>query len=228
VETARKDTVLQRLRNIPFFDTLPADQLARLAEAAAVRAIRAREVLYEQNDPAHSCFAILSGTLRFSVRLGRQQATSGLASAHDVFGLESLQLQARRPDTAIAGAPSEVAEIDAARLRELMLENPRFQFVLLNYVVLKLQEKSSHAVQTGHYDAEQRLASYLIEHCGDGLRDFREGVVVSQADLADYLALTPETLCRKVGKFRKLGWIGGRGNDYVIKKPAALQQLLER
>lgn len=221
--------MLQRLRNIPFFDALSADQLAKLAEAAAVRALRPREILYEQDDPAHSCFAILSGTLRFSVRLGRQQATSGLASTHDVFGLESLQLQARRLDTAIAGASSEVAEIDSARLRELMLENPRFQFVLLNYVVLKLQEKSSHAVQTGHYDAEQRLASYLIEHCGDRpLRDCRQGMVVSQADLADYLALTPETLCRKVGKFRKLGWIGGHGNDYVIKKPAALQSLLDQ
>jgi CRP-like cAMP-binding protein len=81
----------------------------------------------------------------------------------------------------------------------------------------------------GHYDAEQRLASYLIENCGDrSLSGCRQGVVVSQADLADYLALTPETLCRKVSKFRKLGWIGGRGNDYVIKKPAALQQLLEQ
>lgn len=221
--------MLQRLRNLTIFDALTADQLAKLAESAAVRAIRARETLYEQNDPARSCFAILSGTLRFSVRLGRRQATSGLASVHEIFGLESIQRQGRRPDTAIAGGPSEVVEIDSAGLKELMLENPRFQFALLNYVVVKLQEQSSHAVQTGHYDAEQRLASYLIDRCGDyPLRGCRQGLVVSQADLADYLALTPETLCRKVSKFRKLGWIGGRGNDYVIKKPAALQQLLDQ
>jgi CRP-like cAMP-binding protein len=229
VETARKETLLNRLREIPLFDALSADQLDRLAGAAAIHTVRSRETLYEQGDPARSCFAILAGTLRFSVRLGKQKATSGLASADDLFGLESLQPNGRRPETAIAGATAEVAEIGSGLLKELVLENPRFQFGLLNYVVMKLQEKSSHAVQTGHYDAEQRLASYLIENCGDRpLRGCRQGVVVSQADLADYLALTPETLCRKVSKFRKLGWIGGRGNDYVIRKPAALQQLLEQ
>ncbi|MDZ7840552.1 MAG: Crp/Fnr family transcriptional regulator [Gammaproteobacteria bacterium] len=221
--------VQQRLGSIPLFDSLAADQLEKLTRAAARRSIRAREVLYEQGDRAPSCFAVLDGTMRFSVLLGKQKATSGLASANDLFGLEALQSGGTRQETAIAGGPAELLEIGGDFLRGFLLENPRFQFQLLSYVIGKYHDKSTHAVQTGHYDAEQRLASYLIENCGDRpLRGCRQGLVVSQADLADYLALTPETLCRKVSKFRKLGWIGGRGNDYVIMKPAALQQLLDQ
>lgn len=48
---------------------------------------------------------------------------------------------------------------------------------------------------------------------------------LSQAELADYLALTPETFCRKVSKFRQLGWISGNGNNYVVRRPEALRDV---
>lgn len=220
--------MLDQLRKIPICNALPAGQLRRLADQAVPRAMRSRETLYEQDEPAVSCFAVLAGTLRFSVRLGKQTATSGLMTVNDVFGLESLQRDGRRQETAIAGGPAEVLELGGEFFREFLLENPRFQFQLLNYVIAKYQETSCHAVHTGHYDAERRLAAYLIDNChGRELRGRRNSATLSQADLADYLALTPETLCRKVSKFRKLGWIGGRGSEYVIKKPAALQNLLK-
>lgn len=221
--------VQQRLGSIPLFDSLAADQLKRLTGAAAHRTVRAREVLYEQGNPAPTCFAVLDGNLRFSVVLGKQKATSGLASANDLFGLEALQSRATRQETAIAGGPAELIEIGGDFLRGFLLENPRFQFQLLSYVIGKYHDKSTHAVHTGHYDAEQRLAAYLIGHCeGKPSRGCRQHTRMSQADLADYLALTPETLSRKVSKFRKLGWIGGRGSEYVIKRPAALQSLLNQ
>lgn len=221
--------MLKRLGSVPLFDTLAADQLEKLAGVAAYRTIRSREVLYEQGEPALSCFAVLDGTLRFSVTLGKQKATSGLAAANDMFGLESLQDRGKRQETAIAGGPSHLLEIGGDFLRGFLLENPRFHFQLLNYVIARYHDKSTHAVHTGHYDAEQRLAAYLIDNCGGRpLRGCRQQANMSQADLADYLALTPETLSRKVSKFRKLGWIGGRGSEYVIKKPAALQGLLNQ
>lgn len=227
--TIGTDTLLKRIRTIAIFETLSAGQLRRLASGAAPRRMRSRETLYEQDDPAGACFAVLAGTLRFSVRLGKQTATSGLAFANDIFGLESLRRDGRRPETAVAGGPSEVLEIGGDFFRQFVLDNPGFHFHLLNYVIAKHHEKSCHAVHTGHYDAEQRLAAYLIDNCEDRpLQGCRNNAALSQADLADYLALTPETLCRKVSKFRKLGWIGGRGSDYVIKKPSALQSLLKQ
>lgn len=225
----RKGTLLERLRSIPVFDALSAVQLEKLAGAAGHRSVRSREVLYEQGDPAASCFVALAGTLRFTIMLRKRNATSGLATTNDVFGLECLQRGGMRRETAIAGGPAEVLEIESGFFRGFVLDNPRFQLRLLNDVVSRYHDKSSHAVHTGHYDAEQKLAAYLIENCKNiGPRGCRQHAAISQADLADYLSLTPETLCRKVGKFRKLGWIGGRGNEYIIKQPAALRELLDQ
>lgn len=221
--------MLELFRGIPLFDALSAGQLDELTGAAVRRAVRPREVLYEQDEPAESCFLMLSGTLRFNIRLGKQKATSGVVSGNDLFGLESLQSDASRQETAIGGESADLLEIRGDFFRKFLVENPRFQFRLINYVVAKYYEKSSQAVRTSHYDAEQRLAAYLMDGCqGRPPRGCRRHVVMSQADLADYLALTPETLCRKMSKFRKLGWIDGRGSEYVIKKPTALQQLLDQ
>jgi len=202
-------------------------QLEKLTAQSQVHALRPRQALYEQGERARSCFVVLSGTLRLRVRLGKQTATSGLAFANDIVGLEALMNDGCRQESAIAGGPVEVLDIAGERLRAFLIDNPGLQFELLQYVIASLFQKSSHAVHTGHYDAEQRLAAYLVNHCDHPLRNAETAGGISQADLADYLALTPETLCRKVSKFRKMGWIGGRGNDYVIKKPAALQELLK-
>lgn len=227
--TARREKMLARLQDIPLFKALSPAQLEKLAGAGRHRAVRAREVLYQQDEPASSCFVVLGGAMRFSVALGIRQATSALAFTNDLFGLESLQARATRRETAVAGGPVDLLEFEAGFLRGFLVENPCFQLRLLNYLVARYQEALSRLVRSGHYDAEQRLAAYLIDHCaGLPRRECRQNAVMSQAELADYLALSPETLCRKVSKFRKLGWVGGRGNEYIVRQPAALQHLLDR
>jgi CRP/FNR family transcriptional regulator len=222
-------TVIEGLRELPLFEELPEGQLENLGREAVRRSLRPREVLYEQGAEASSCFLVLDGTVRMSVQLGRQAATSGLAYANDIVGLEALLNRAPRQETAVAGTHVDLLEVRGRWLASFLVDNPAFLFELLRHVIAGLYDASSHAVQTGHYDAEQRIAAYLVDHCVVRRGEAREApAAISQADLADYLALTPETLCRKVSKFRKLGWIGGRGNEFVVKQPGALQDLLEQ
>lgn len=225
----RSRTLMQSLREIPLFRGLASERLKVLANSFVRREVRARDTLYEHGDPAAACFVLLAGTVQFSVRLGRQKVISGLAFPGEILGLEALQAGAVRPETATASSTVEFLEIDADFLRQFLVDNPDFQLDLLSEVISKLREKSEHAVQTGHYDAEQKIAAYLISHHHNGHAPPKPGTnSLSQAELADYLALTPETFCRKVSKFRQLGWISGRGNEYTVKQHEALQRLLER
>lgn len=223
----RSQTSIPRLGDLPLFRSLPGNRLKALVESSHQRDLRPREIVYEQGAAAATCFVVLSGTVQLAVRLGRQRAIAGLAYAEDIFGLESLRDQAVRPDTATAVCSTQLLEIEASALEGLLLEHPEFQLSLLDYVISKVQEKTAHAVRTGHYDAEQKIAAYLISR-PDGKSRGHNAEALSQAELADYLALTPETFCRKVSKFRQLGWIAGRGNEYTVKRQDALQRLLER
>lgn len=211
------------------FRDLSSDQLKILADSAVQRELKPGEALYRQGDTASNCFVLLTGSIRFTVRLKGRNTTAGIAFADDLFGLEALRSRGRRPDTATAVGPADLIEIDRDSVKRLMAGNPEFQLELLDYLVDRLNEKSVHAVRTGHYDAEQRIAAYLINEADSGAhRGNRIDKSLSQADLADYLALTPETFCRKVSKFRRLGWIGGSGNEYVIKERDALRGLLDQ
>jgi len=226
---ARTQTLAQRLGKLSVFRNLPVEQLKNLATSAGRVAVQPRQVIYEQGDDANSSFIILRGGVQFSVSMGRRHATADLRFDDDIFGLEALQTKAKRPETAKAVSVGELLEIESSTLKRLFLDNPRCQLDLVNYLVSSLHEKTAHAVRNGHQDAEQRIAAFLIEQQSDrppsnGSRE----TSLSQAELADYLALTPETFCRKVNKFRQLGWIGGRGNEYVIKRREALKELLDR
>lgn len=226
---ARTRTLAQRLGKVPVFRSLSIDQLKSLVASAHRVNIRPRQALYEQGEAASACYVILRGAVQFGVSMGRRTAVVGLAFDHDIFGLESLRRRGRRFESATAASAGELLEIDNAALKKSLIENPRCQFDLLNYLVVKLHEKTGHAARNSHQDAETRIAAYLISQANarppcSGTRD----AALSQAELADYLALTPETFCRKVNKFRHLGWIGGSGNEYVIKRRDALQDLLDR
>jgi len=224
----RTQTAVQRLRDVPLFRSLSADRLKDLLEGAGQRELRPREILYEQDDSASSCFVVLSGTMQFSVRLGQQRAIASLAFTDDVFGLEALRSRPVQLETAAAVCATQLLVIDASALERFLLDHPQFQLDLLDYVISKVHERTTHAVRTGHYDAEQKIAAYLISHSDEVSRQGQGADALSQAELADYLALTPETFCRKVSKFRQLGWIAGRGNEYTVKRQDALRRLLDR
>jgi len=224
---ARNQTLAQRLGKVSVFRRLSMDQLNTLSAAGRGIDLAPREALYQQGEGASSCFVVLKGAVQFRVTLGYCAATAGLAFENDIFGLEALRGRGKRQDSAIGAGPVKLLEIGNSALKSVLMENPRCELDLLNYLVAKLHEKTEYAVRNSHQDAERRIAAYLIDR--SGARPPRNGspdVTLSQAELADYLALTPETFCRKVNKFRQLGWISGSGNEYVITQPDALRDLI--
>lgn len=225
---ARNQTLARRLGQVPVFRSLTTEQLNSLSAGTRRVDATARQMLYAQGDSAPTCLVVLNGIVQFRMDLGANKATADLAAENDIFGLESLRKSARRQDTALAAGVVELAEIEARVLKKILLDNPRCQLELLGYVVARLHQKAVQSVRNSHQDAERRIAAYLIDEAENRMPRHPEArTALSQAELADYLALTPETFCRKINKFRQLGLISGTGNEYVITRPGALRGLLE-
>jgi CRP-like cAMP-binding protein len=76
-------------------------------------------------------------------------------------------------------------------------------------------------------NAEQRVAAYLLEHRDTDDLDGPVGnIPYRRKDLASRLNLTPETLCRVLGHFRKRGWISMPSNSKLLIHDAdALREL---
>jgi len=191
------------------------------ARALTVRADRDEEIV-AQEDPATSCYLVVSGCMR-TTRLmedGRRQVGEFLF-AGDLFGWEAL-------DRHDFGAEA-VTQVTLRRYPRRDLEN------LVDHdrdVARRLREFSSrrlragreHMLLLGRKTAVERIASFLLEMAERIAPDSNAMIdlPMSRADMGDYLGLTIETVCRRLTQLRVGKTIAVEGTKVAICDRRAL------
>jgi len=130
----------------------------------------------------------------------------------DVIGLDALGADSF-PATIVAVTPSQVCKISAASVRRLMGESPFLARRLLDRTSAEL----AHALtMAGDYTAEQRLAAFLLsmrQRLGSQTADVK--LPMTRRDIANYLRLATETVCRVLARLEQQGQI--RSDSRVVK-----------
>jgi len=176
----------------------PAKHADALSEAfrligAAVRFDRNTEI-FGEDEPAEYFYQVVSGAIRMSKLLsdGRRQ----IGAFHlpgDVFGLEAGQNH-RFGAEAIATSIVRVAKrsaIIALAARDHDLANE-----LWTRTANRLQLAQDHMLLLGRKNAEERVASFLLQMADRAAAERTLDLPMSRQDIADYLGLTIETVSR--------------------------------
>jgi CRP/FNR family nitrogen fixation transcriptional regulator len=160
---------------------------------AAVRFERNGE-LYGEDEPAEYFYQVVSGAVRTHKLLsdGRRQ----IGAFHlpgDVFGLEAGENH-RFSAEAIATSVVRVAKRSAvmalaARDHELATE-------MWMRTANNLQLAQDHMLLLGRKNAEERVASFLLQMADRASAERTVDLPMSRQDIADYLGLTIETVSR--------------------------------
>lgn len=194
---------------------------ALLPTAVTMRADRDEEIV-AQGQSAGYCYLIVTGCAR-TVKLmedGRRQLGE-FFFAGDLFGWEALDqhdfgVEAVTPVTLLRysrGSLYALADRDrilARRLREITAR--------------QLRAGRERLVLLGRKTASERIASFLLEMAerispdGGSLIE----LPMSRADMADYLGLTIETVCRGLTQLRRHGVITVERSKVVILNRNAL------
>jgi CRP-like cAMP-binding protein len=191
------------------------------ASAATVRADRDAEI-FAQGDVADDCFLIVSGCVRTVTLMedGRRQIGEFLFPG-DLFGWEALgehdfgaeavtpvvlRRCPRRSLEALADRDRDVAR----RLRELTAD--------------RLRAGRARMVLLGRKTASERIASFLLEMAErmNAAGPAPIALPMGRADMADYLGLTIETVCRGLTQLRRTGTIAVDRATIVIRDRRAL------
>ncbi len=200
----------------------PAHVLESLAMATTtIQADRDAEII-AQGETAEYCFQVVTGCVR-TVKLledGRRQVGAFLF-AGDVFGWETEGVHAFAAE---AVTPVTLRRLRLGTIEDWAANDRVFSGKLRQYIFAQIRVTQDHLVLLGRKTAAERIASFLLrmrERLGCQGSPVIE-LPMSRTDMADYLGLTIETVCRGLTELRRHGIIEVDRTRIVICDPRAL------
>lgn len=173
------------------------------------RVFDAKEHLFEEGDSAKQVFLVESGHVCVYRLMadGRRQIVD-FAYPGDIIGLGAL---AEHDANAMATERTRVQCYHATALNKIARQDTNFGSCLFAALSKQLHSAHEMLLTVGRRTAPERLAAFLIDlarrksQTGENASEIV--LPMSRADIADYLALTIETVSRTFSKFRAQGLI---------------------
>lgn len=193
------------------------------AVEATLSLATAGKTLVEAGAPASAIYTVRAGCLKsFTVDADGTERVRGFYLPGDIIGLDALGSETF-PATIVAVTPSQVCRIPAAQVRRLMGESAELARRLLGRTSAELAQALTMA---GDYTAEQRIAAFLLsmrQRLGTASGELK--LPMTRRDIANYLRLATETVCRVMGRFESQGRITSDSKTVKLVDARALRQL---
>jgi CRP/FNR family transcriptional regulator, anaerobic regulatory protein len=182
------------------------------------------KALLEAGDPASAIYIVRAGCLKsFTVDEDGNERVRGFHLPGDVIGLDALGARLA-PASVVAVSAAQVCRIPAADVRRMVTQSPALAQRLLERTSRDLAQALALA---GDYTAEQRVAAFLL------WMDERLGAAgdvtlpMTRRDIANYLRLATETVCRVLTRLQKAGRIRSRSRTVRVLNDQALRAMAE-
>jgi CRP/FNR family transcriptional regulator, nitrogen fixation regulation protein len=162
--------------------------------------------IYAEGTPSKYWYQVISGTIRLVTLLadGRRHI-GGFYLAGDCFGFD---LGATRTFAAEAVEDSLIYRYSRQPIGRLITEFPQVAQQLWNFTLQDLAHAQTQTTLLGRMTAPMRVASFLLDLSARHVSSTAISLPMARADIADYLGLTVETVCRVLSRFAELALIG--------------------
>lgn len=169
----------------------------------------ANEVLFAQGAPAARCFSVVEGVVCLSRGIGdNRRQIVGFALPGDALEIAAQQ---RHEVSAATIGPALVWEIARESFAQFVSHRPYVLHAVIASVATDLTDAHEQMFSLGRRPAEEKLASFLAEWRERLVRIGKDveplPLPMSRRDIADYLGLTVETVCRTLAKLERRGAI---------------------
>ena len=190
---------------VPVAESGQLDELVALERLGARRSFTRDEEIYAEGDRADCWFKVVSGTVRICKLMadGRRHIAE-FFFAGDCFGFDGV---GERAFSAEAVGDVVVMRFSRGATERLVGERPGLARGLCNMTLRNLAHAQTRLFLLGRMTAPERVASFVLELAER--RDVRRNldVPMSRNDIADYLGLTIETVCRVLSSLKREGVI---------------------
>ena len=202
------------------------DGLVALEQIGIRRSFARDEEIYAEGDAADCWYKVVSGTVRLCKLLadGRRHIAE-FCFAGDYFGLPPAGIRAF---SAEAVGDAVVMRFPQGAADRLINEDPRLARRLCDLTLRDLAHAQTRMLLLGRMTASERVASFLLEISERRDEPHALDLPMSRIDIADYLGLTIETVCRVLSAFKRDGIIAiPTPHRIEIREREALEELSE-
>ncbi|WP_442775209.1 Crp/Fnr family transcriptional regulator [Sphaerotilus montanus] len=199
------------------------DLLMRLAHR---RTVAAGDAVLDRSAPAHALVLLLSG----DVVLGSRAADGSLRTERSVTGPAWLDVSAAwlgQPHAMEAQALSDVvvADLPLDAVRDQMSIHPTLAQQFCETLAQQVQQMTMASRNLLHNDAPARLAQWLLQRLPQRSGQAELRLQERKRDIAQQLAMSPETLSRLMRSFELRGVLSVRGYQVQVRDVDELRAL---
>lgn len=184
-------------------------------------------IIFDEGDASEAIYCIESGCVRLQINDedGRRHIFAFLFPG-DIFGMA---LDGRRAASAEAVVASELTRYPLSSMPLLMAQGPQALADLLNAASRLVSNLSHHLAIVTHAPAEERLMTFLTWMAERRSERDVLNLPMSRRDIADFLALAPETLSRTFSKLEAQGLFNCEGRHRIrFARPPRRGQVVPR
>jgi CRP/FNR family transcriptional regulator, nitrogen fixation regulation protein len=177
--------------------------------------------IFGENEPADYLYKVVSGTVRtYKILSDGRRQVSGFYLPGDIFGLEFAD---EHTLSAEAISDAKVLVVKRSALNTLAGRDPGVAqqlFALTGRELHRVQERILLLIK----NARERVASFLLEMAERASENNTIELPMSRQDIADYLGLTIETVCRTLSALETASAIevSASSRRIVLRNRAAL------
>lgn len=181
------------------------DALLAFEQIGSRRSFARNEEIFAEGEPADCWYKVVSGTVRLCKLLadGRRYIAEFFFSG-DCFGLDNL---AERMFAAEAVSDVIVMRYPRRATERLIDDNPTLARGLRDMTLHDLANAQIRMLMLGRMSAPERVATFILDIFDRRGARRSLDLPMSRNDIADYLGLTIETVCRVMSGFRRSGAI---------------------
>ena len=215
------------LRRVPYFASLPAAELRRLAGRCTARSLGAGEALFEEGQPCRGLLIVADGRVeirQISVR-GREQVfhTEGPGAA---LGEGPLFDGGGYIASAVALAPTRVLLLPRAEVLHLCQRRPVVALGILKTLARRVRHFAGIVSDLAFRPVTERLARYLETSVAGPVKPGTcIELTLTHAQLAARLGTVRELVARAFARLEESGVIARNRSRVTIRDPARLAAL---
>lgn len=175
------------------------------------------EFIFEQGYNSNYIYLINKGIVKcHKIDESGKELTTSLYKEDDLFGYASLMQNIPYQESATAMENCELVAVPKEELKEVLNNNHKVNFDLINLLSDNLAETKDQLLQMAYGSVRKKTAATILQFAEKMNKKNEDSIKISRSDLASVAGIATESLIRTLSSFNKEGIIEIEGRNIKI------------